>query len=274
MSKILNLLNENITLNNLPLGLGLIELFYIKKCGSYEAVQKVFAILKEQCASEEEFNIKVEEKLQDDFHIKELLPLCNILLKMESFSSILDIQSEINNWAIQSNLTVDKLEEIIKLQDDFASIIREYYKCDDDALRKLFVVKLANKITYTIKETREELGFKNQRTFKKWLIYYYNEKFENKKTINILEYIDIWNKFLLSPDEIKIDLKNKSTDYKKRLDEGLIFSKNRLKNLTKNDYKLLKIEIETINLEQNLQLPENVDLYPFSIVEIFKKHLT
>ena len=56
--------------------------------------------------------------------------------------------------------------------------MRDYYKCDDDALRKLFVVKLADKITFTIKETRQELGFKNQRTFKKWLIYYYNDKFE------------------------------------------------------------------------------------------------
>ena len=67
---------------------------------------------------------------------------------------------------------------------------------------------------------------------------------------------------------------NKNTvEYKKRLDEGLIFSKHRLKRLTKGDYKLLKVEIDSINQLENLQLPNDVDMYPFSIVDIFKKHL-
>lgn len=274
MNKILKVLNENITLNNLPLGLGIFELFYIKKYGSYEAVQKVFIDLKEKCLTEEEFEKIVDEKLEIDFNLKIFVPFYNIISKIESFKSILDMQNEINNWAVESKITIEELDKIIKFQEDIASVMRDYYKCDDDALRKLFVVKLADKITFTIKETRQELGFKNQRTFKKWLIYYYNDKFENKKTINILEYIDIWKKFILCPDENKIDLNNKTSEYKSRLTEGLIFSKNRLKNLTKNDYKVLKIEIEAINQEQKLHLPENVDFYPYSIVQIFLKHLT
>ena len=274
MNKILKVLNENITLNNLPFGLGIVELFYIKKYGSYEAVQKVFTDLKEECLTEEEFEKIVDEKLEIDFNLKIFVPFCNIISKIESFKSILDMQNEINNWAVESKITIEELDKIIKFQEDIASVMRDYYKCDDNVLRKLFVVKLADKITFTIKETRQELGFKNQRTFKKWLIYYYNDKFENKKTINILEYIDIWKKFILSPDENKIDLNNKTTEYKSRLTEGLIFSKNRLKNLTKNDYKVLKIEMEAINQEQKLHLPENVDFYPYSIVQIFLKHLT
>lgn len=274
MNKIYKAFNHNIILDGLPFNFGIIKLFYIKKYGTEQAAEKVFTDLKDQCLSDDEFNIKVEEKFEIDFNLKIMQPFYEIFLKKDSFSSILDMQNEVNELAIQSQLTIEEIDNIIKIRDTLISILKDNYKCDDAALRKVIIAKLADKITFTIKETREELGFKNQRTFKKWLDYFYPGKFENKRTINILDYIDIWKKFLLGPDENQIDLNKKAIEYKKRLNDGLIFSKKRLKNLTKTDYKLLKIEMETIIKDQNLQLPENVDFYPYSIAQVFKKFLT
>jgi hypothetical protein len=273
MNKILNAINKNLTINSQPIYLGLFELFYIKKYGSLEAAQKFFSDLKKQYVDEDEFNIIIEEQFESDFKFRLFQPLYDIILRTENFSSLLNIEDEIKNWIINSNITREKWEEAFKVKDELKLLLNDYFKHEPEVLRKLFIVKLADKITFTIKETREELGFKNQRTFKKWLDYFYKGKFEGRKTINILEYLDIWKKVLLRTDENKIDIGKNTLEYKKRLDEGLIFSKRRLKRLTKGDYKLLKVEIDIINQLENLQLPNDVDSYPFSIVDIFKKHL-
>ncbi len=274
MNKILKAINENLTINNQPPWLGLFELFYIKKFGSLEAAQTFFSDLKKQYVDEDEYNSIIVEHLENDFKIKEFQPIADIFLKTENFSSFLNIDDEFKNWVINSNITREKIEAILKVMDEFKSLLDDYFRQEHEGLKKLFIVKLADKITFTIKETREELGIKNQRTFRKWLVYFYQGKFEGRKKINILEYLDIWKKFLLSSDENKIDINKNAVEYKNRLEEGLIFSKNRLKRLTKGDYKLLKVEIDAINQFENLQLPNDVDLYPFSIVHIFLKNLT
>lgn len=273
MNKILNAINENLTINNQPMHLGLIELFYIKKYGSLEAAQKFFFDLQKQYVDEDEFNIIIEEQFESDFKFRLFEPLYDIILRMKNFSSLLNFENEIYNWFINSNITKEKFEEAFKVMDELKLLLKDHFKHEPEVMRKLFIVKLANKITFTIKETREELGFKNQRTFKKWLGYFFKDKFEGRKTINILEYIDIWEKFLLGNEEKKININKNTLEYKKRLEDGLIFSKHRLKRLTKGDYKLLKVEIEYINQLENLQLPNDVDVYPFSIVDIFKKHI-
>ena len=273
MNKILNAINENLTINNQPMNLGLIELFYIKKYGSLEAAQKFFVDLQKQYVDEDEFNIIIEEQFESDFKFRLFEPLYDIILRMKNFSSLLNFENEIYNWFINSNITKEKFEEAFKVMDELKLLLKDHFKHEPEVMRKLFIVKLANKITFTIKETREELGFKNQRTFKKWLGYFFKDKFEGRKTINILEYIDIWEKFLLGNEEKKININKNTLEYKKRLEDGLIFSKHRLKRLTKGDYKLLKVEINYINQLENLQLPNDVDVYPFSIVDIFKKHI-
>jgi hypothetical protein len=273
MNKILNAINENLTINSKPAYIGLFELFYIKKYGSLEAAQNFFSDLKKQYVDEDEFNIIIEEQFESDFKFRLFQPLYDIFLRTDNFSSLLNIEDELKKWIINSNITKEKWEEAIKVMDELQLLQNDYYKHEPEVLRKLFIVKLADKITFTIKETREELGFKNQRTFKKWLDYFYKGKFEGRKTINILEYLDIWKNFLLATDENKIDINRNTVEYKKRLEEGLVFSKHRLKRLTKDDYKLLKVEINSINQLENLQLPNDVDMYPFSIVDIFKKHL-
>jgi hypothetical protein len=274
MNKLLEIIDKHLMINNQPLMIALIDLFYIKKYGSIEGVQIFFNELKQQCKNEEEFDDLVQKEFEKDFNIEKLQSLVPVFLKINNFSSILNIEKDFKNWSINSKITEQDLLPILELQDLTKQLFEEKFHQEPEILRKLLISRFADKITFTIKETREELGFTNQRTFKKWLDYFYKDKYNGRRTINILEYIGIWSKFLLSPNEDKIDIKKKAVEYQKRLDERLVFSKNRLKKLTNDDYIILRIEIDSINKELDLQLPNDVDAYPFSIAEIFKKHLT
>ncbi|MCG9792802.1 hypothetical protein [Flavobacterium algicola] len=274
MNNIVDIKIKNLIINNQNIGIALIDLFYVKKYGSAEGVQIFFNELKQQCKSEEEFGDLVQQEFENDFKIKTFQPLIEVFSKINNLSSFLNIEKDLKNCFINSKITEQDLLKILELKDLMKQVFEEYFHPEREIQRKLLIAKFADQITFTIKETREELGFNNQRTFKKWLDYFYKDKYNGRRTINILEYIDIWSKFLLGPNEDKIDIKEKSVVYQKRLDERLVFSKNRLKKLTNNNYKLLRIEIDYINKELGLQLPNDVDAYPFSIAEIFKKHIT
>jgi len=274
MKTIVDIINENLTLNDQPSGIVLFEAYYIKKHGSLEAAQNHFLKLKQQCETDEQFQNMLIVQMETDFNFTKLKPLLDVFLKIENFSSFLNIEEDIKNCLMKLELSKQDLEKIIETKDLCGSLLIKHLHPEKEILKKLLIVKLADKITFTIKETREELGFKDQRTFKKWLNYFFPDKYNGRRIVNILDYINIWEKFLLTPEEHKIDIKNKSVEYRQRLDQGLVFSKERLKKLTADHYKALKNEIDSINKLEGLQLPNNVDKFPFSIVHIIKKHLT
>lgn len=269
MNNIADIINKNVIINNQNIGTALIELFCEKKYGSVEGVQIYFNGLKQQCKSEEEFDALVQKEFENHFNIEIFQSLIEILSGLTNFSSFLNIEKEFENWFNNAKISKEDLEKLMEFQDLIKQLFTKHFSKEPEIQRKLLIAKLADKITFTIKETRQELGFTNQRTFKKWLDYFYKEKYNGRRTINILEYLDIWSKFLLNPNEDVIDVKEKAVEYQKRLDAGLMFSKNRLRKLTNNDYKLLRMEIDSINKELGLQLPNDVDAYPFSIAAIF-----
>ena len=89
----------------------------------------------------------------------------------------------------------------------------------------------------------------------------------------MLEYIDVIKKFFLNPDELTIDLNNNIDTYKKRLAEGIVIKKSNLIKLTNNDYKLLKNEIDDLKDLKIVNLPDNVDFFPYSIAQLIIKNL-
>lgn len=247
--------------------------FYIRKYGSQEEVDKVFNALKETCTTEEEFLKMRERKIQSDVPLEQFNALMEYIYTLQSFTTVVDREKmEISLMHdVQNN--PDSWNLVLEIMDDFSQLINEKFGSNKELIKEKLLLEINDKITFTIKETREELGFKNQRTFKKWLNYFYGNKFDNCRKFNLLEYIEVIKKFFLKPEEHTIDLNNNIDEYKKRLTEGIVIKKSNLIKLTNNDYKLLKNEIDDLKEFEIIKLPENVDFYPYSVAQLIIKNL-
>lgn len=263
-SKILNVENfVEVTLNN----------FYIRKYGSIEEVEKVFHSLRLESETEEEFIEKRELKIQSDIPLEQFKSLIEYVQSLQSFSTLVNREKLENSLIIDMQNNPDKWKLVLEIMDDYYQLINDKFGFNKELIKEKLLLEINEKITFTIKETREELGFKNQRTFKKWLTYFYENKYDDCRKFNLLEYIDVIKKFFLNPDEHTIDLNNNIDTYKKRLAEGIVIKKSNLIKLTNNDYKLLKNEIDDLKELEIIKLPENVDFYPYSVAQLIIKNL-
>lgn len=254
---------DAITLNN----------FYIRKYGSIEEAEKVFNQLRLECISDEEFLEKKERKIQTDFPLDQFKFLMEYLQGFQSFSKVVDSDYFDNQLINNVQNYPDKWKLVFEIFDDYSYLMNGQYGFDKEIIKEKLILEFNDKISFTIKETRKEFGFKNQRTFKKWLNHFYGNKYDNCKKFNLLEYIDVIKKFFLKPDEYEIDLKNNIEEYKIRLSDGIVVKKSHLIKLTENDYKLLKNEIDDLKNLKIVNLPPNVDFYPYSIAQLIIKHL-
>lgn len=263
-SKILNIENfAEITLNN----------FYIRKYGSIEEVEKVFHKLRLECETEEDFIDKRERKIQSDIPLEQFKSLMKYVQSFQSFSTIVDREKMENDLINDIQNNPDNWKLVMEIMDDYFHLINEKFGFNRELIKENLLLEINEKITFTIKETREELGFKNQRTFKKWLTFFYGNKYDNSRKFNLLEYIDVIKKFFLKPDEKEIDINNNIDEYKNRLLNGMVVKKAHLIKLTNNDYKLMKNEIDDLKDFKIVNLPDNVDFYPYSIAQLIIKNL-
>lgn len=248
--------------------------FYARKYGSIEEAEKVFKKIKLECKTEGEFQKKKEKKIQSDIPLEQFEFLMKFINNFQSFSTIVNrdyIENSLIN-DVQNN--PEKWKLVFEIMEDYFQLINEKLGSNKEVIKQKLIEAFNHKITFTIKETREELGFKNQQTFKIWLDHFYSNKYDNRRKFNLMEYIDVIKLFLLKPDEYTIDLKNNSEDYKIRLANGLIIKKADLKKFTNNNYKLLKNEIDDLKELKEVKLPDNVDFYPYSIAQLIIKYLT
>ncbi len=227
----------------------MIEQLLITKYGSKEKAEYEVKKLKFTYPEEKVFFAKLSEEL----YFPEFKKIISLFESRDNFSSIVDIAASKNSKLLAS-ISKDRLGEIQILTERFNK---------DNAFLPLNTI--SDKVKFTIKETRQELGFKNQQTFKKWLIHFFGSKYEGRRKFNLLEYIEVINKFISEPGEEKFDFKKRASAYKERLKNGLVVKKSHLIKFTENDYKLLQVETSLINDEYNFKLPDNVDKYPYSI---------
>lgn len=247
--------------------------FYIRKYGSIEEAEKVFDDLRLKCNSEEEYFEARERKIQSDIPFEQFKAIIAFIQSLQSFSTVVDREKAENELAIDAQSNPDKWQLVLEILNDYDAFMNEQLGNNKELIKEKLLLELNEKISFTIKETREELGFKNQRTFKKWLTHFYDNKYDSSRKFTLLEYIDVIKKFVLKPDEKAIDLNNNIEEYRKRLSDGLVVKKSNLKEMTNNDYKLLKNEIDDLIESDVLKLPENVDFYPYSISQLIKKYL-
>lgn len=263
-SKIFKIENfAEITLNN----------FYIKKYGSIEEAYKVYYQLRSECKSEEEYLKKIESKIQSDLPLVQIQSLIVYFQSLQSFSSVINRGNLENQLLSDMQNNPDNWKVVYEIMDDYFYLMNEQYGFKKDLIKERLILEFNERICFTIKETRAELGFKNQRTFKKWLNHFYGDKYDNNRKFNLLEYVDVIKKFFLKPDEYTFDLNKNLVEYKNRLSNGLVVKKSHLIKLTNNDYKLLKNEIDDLKHLKIVNLPDNVDFYPYSIAQLIIKNL-
>lgn len=247
--------------------------FYIRKYGSIEETEKIFNELRKECNSEEEFIVKKERKIQSDIPLEQFQTLMKYLQSLQSFSTVIDREKLENQLLSDVQNNPDAWKLVYEIMEDYSYLINKKYGFNKELIKEQLILEFNEKITFSIKETREELGFQNQRTFKKWLNFFYGNKFENSRKFNLLEYIDVIKKFFLKPDETNFDLNKNLEEYKNRLSNGIVVKKSHLIKLTNNDYKLLKNEIDDLKDLKILKLPDNVDFFPYSIAQLIISNL-
>lgn len=250
------------------------ERYYCKVHGSVENFEFFINTMKKEATSEEEFKAILNAYYKESLPINTVNTFLKYINEQKNFTDV--VNSNNKEQQLINELSKNR-EEILKFM-NFYTVFKEVADeiLDDrkQIVKKLVLNYLSDKISFTIKETREELGFKNQRTFKKWLTHFYGTKFDNNRKFNLIEYIEVIQKFFLNPDENEIDLKNKRVEYQNRLNKGLVFNKKKLSKLTQTNYKELKNEIEELITFNKINIPENVDFFPYSIAQIIINELT
>lgn len=239
----------------------------IKKYDSIEMANDVFLELLNNFNSE--YQNFLLNQLKSDLPVDELEILIKNISNINTFSTLI----KVDDFFKINNVSPETITKIYMLYKDFKSLVDDNIGENRDYIKNKLIQLFNKKITFSIKDTREELGYKNQRTFKKWLVHFYGNKFENRRTIYLLEYIDIIKKFILMPSENDLDIKNNRLEYQNRLKNGLIYSKAKLKKFTNDDYKLLQIELEELNDSNKIKIPSDVDFIPFSIAQLIIQHL-
>ncbi len=216
--------------------------------------------MRQNSINEDEFMAKLEHEL----FANEIAQIADIYTRFDSISSLIKYFSKIENSEIQEVIKTDRPKEFFAFLKKISPIFNKY---DEDIPISQLNVK------YSIKETREELGFKNQRTFKKWLTYFYRDKFDNRHYFSLEEYTDVFKKFFLKSDEEDFEGEKITNEYLTRIQQGLRFKKADLIKYSQNNYKILKNDINDIDSFKKLELPSDVDSYPFSIVDVIKRNL-
>jgi DNA-binding MarR family transcriptional regulator len=251
MKNIFKKINELLDLNDQANVNQLLEKIFIKKYGSKN--DEVVKRIKLLCSTDEEFQNKLCEEISDKF---------NIFLEISShFNNVTGVKTLAKSiTSFQDNNPLEKLsrEELKELNDfienDVKPTISEKLDITNEVNRKRFINEVSENFI-TLKKTREELECENQRTFEKWLLIFFGEgypvgyhKFSDKGAnngyINLSEYIEIVSAFLLSYDEEKIDLTNKSKEYSERFENGIMVSKEKLKTILSTYNARLKENIE------------------------------
>ncbi len=231
-----------------------------KVYGSYENGVAQLVRLKQNSKDEEDFN----NKLNYEFFVEEIEQLKTLYTRFDSITSLIVYYSKIQKGEKQEILKTDRPDEFFSFM---KKITPAFIKYDEEVLVNKLNVK------YSIKETREELGFKNKRTFKKWLNYFYGNKFDGKKYFTLVEYSDVFKKFFLKSDEEDFEVEKFSEEYLTRIQKGLRFKKADLIKYSENNYKIFKLDILDLESLLKLELPSDVDSFPFSIADLIKKNL-
>ncbi|WP_034889657.1 hypothetical protein [Gillisia sp. Hel_I_29] len=210
-----------------------------------------------------------EQQIKKSLSYHTIKKFLTVFEGIDSVSELFRRINEIKNGSFKTGLTTNEINTLYKIYKNFDLEIRNISGEDFESsgifdLNKI-INNIAPQITFSIKDTREELEMRDNRTFKKWLKFFNlnlskNEDNTFKKKFNLMEYLNIWNNFVLK------HFKDKDGSFKNldQLEEvfqtGLVLTKGDLKEFTKGkDYRQLWSHLDS------LQIPNNINLFPYAI---------
>lgn len=288
--KQMDAISEALNLNSSEFQWDLIEVSLSYHFGSDSNAKKELTLIEKDCVSIQEYSEKITKVFMSIPVIKDICQILNLYSGLNSITEIIDFASKIKEDEINIkfncsdyNSEVNKLSKMLKKR--FAKHLDGQSKITDEVLEEI----LAKTTRYNLKQTREELGYPDSRTFNPWLIAFFDDKYvtcrgktksgkpsyKSKKRgyINFNEYLEIVSMFLLCENEDYFDIENCVLEYRDRIKMHKITQKKVLKDLTKNDYKLLRERVEDILGLNNINTSHEFRNIPFRIVSIIKKEI-
>lgn len=241
----------------------IIENHFIKKYGSRENAINYF----------KENNKVPQKEFIKEFDQKSLKKFSEAIFESDSLTDLLNNISNLKNDSTldEGNLLIN-LESIKSLEPELTNTL----DLTESRIQVSLIPFLEEKLKLSLKKTREELGYPDSRTFNKWLSVFFNDKFanrgENNGRITLQEYIEIVSAFMLSYDEASFG-NVKPEELVDRFNNHRSIHKKELKNLTNNNYSLLNKLLEEINIDEDLNLPENYRKFPYKIATILTKEI-
>jgi hypothetical protein len=234
----------------------ILELLLAAKYGSSDKAREVATGLRQHYPNDDDFLNAVSKELYCDACIK----IMKVFEGVDSLQKLVVYKHKAGADEINFNISEQE-----------ASAFHDFYKAAmlvmpsileqlmPEIAESLFADRISGKVRFTMREIRNEIGV-SQRTFTKWSQYFFDEKYDGRKSVSLTEYIEIHERLMLKEDEDKFDFVFNNEEYLKRIDEGLVFSKARLAALTDSDYKTLQANCEGLVNDY-----KNFDIYPFRI---------
>ncbi|GLB48202.1 hypothetical protein [Neptunitalea lumnitzerae] len=263
----------------------IIENFYIKKYGSREEAEKVFEDLVNSHDNDDDLQAAVTEKLKKDFYYNYWKVIIEIFSESTGCKDLLKRMSDFK--ASESSLSFKKIAP--KMLHDYENYMKPAFEeiLDISEDSKNEIISYIHKInTFSLSQTRKELGYPDPRTFNYWLIFLFGNKYKaktkekgrNAGKISLLDYIKIVSAFILRHDESKIDF-SKPEKMLERFESQKSTHKKILIEL-EGYYAKLREKLEDVNLSntytdkfKNKKFDINKRKFPYVIYSIIEDAL-
>lgn len=207
--------------------------------------------------------------LIDSFTEEDIISLMNLVNKLKENKSFFDL---IRFAANPDEELIEITPVLAKLFEILYSHLRNRIPLTGSDAEHVLIPGLLGKFVhakkiFSVKEITDEFGV-TKRTFLKWLQWFFGDKFNARKKITLIEYIEIHAAMLIYDKKRKFNFAQDANLYFEQLLKGFVFKKSDLAELIGTDLKTL-----TNNLAKKYPHYPHIDKFPWSIAKEFKEKL-
>ncbi|MBW4970882.1 hypothetical protein KZY98_10465 [Croceibacter atlanticus] len=251
------------------------------------------AVLKDYLG-EEKYYLWVEDLLEKDrenfgeiyFAKFDNIPIIkDINARIDQYDNIKTLSDVINladkvsghpNEKALVNYCANYEEELKKIEAINQELFLKFNNNRIEASLKQFEENLKDVKPFTLKQTREELGFTKQETFNQWLEAYFGTKYLNRNRnngyLNFEEYLEIVRKFFLKFDESEFDLEKNIKIYKERLEHKLIAHSKDLRQIA-NHPRNFSNDVRIISEIHGIETPKGARIFPYHMASLLESEI-
>lgn len=275
-------LNRFFTDKTTTLNLEKYALFCDSKFQEFRAIKAYLPYLPEAAFAEFYFNLfeKNNEAFEVFKSLKTTFQNANSITEIIQSAYVLENKKVMENNLYQNEMLLVRCYLFYEIHNPafFATFLNLKSMSDfkNDYLKK----HISKIITYSKQEIASEFGI-DKKTLNKWLCLVYGyDKFKERKKINFLEYLEIFNAFFLTEAEEKLDLNANLESAMTRVLQGVTYTKSEIIELginVKEEINRSEYNIAHKALQKKYSYFKKYDKYPVSIansmIEDLKKGL-